>query len=306
MAGANSIGYLPSITEPFTLQRLTQIVEASGSSTPLELIVTHLPEQASDDQVKVLRRRLSQWIDQGFLKLYVNRATQRPTFCLSSQLPHRIALQLQTSSNGEPIEWFQTRSDRGVNHVFQALQRFRSEATIVKAATLEDSDTVVIFPTPNWESLTLEQLRKDLGLAQVLQGNQVRKLVYCDRYLNQQNHPGAEILASLLQGSWLSDDSHLTIQIQQSKEEYDHRDTQRRKNIERALSNLPGQIKVEIRPYPKRHQPPFPHRRELTIWLENNATYRILFDKGLDFLRKDSNAMYCIEETTYVVVVKLT
>jgi ATP-dependent helicase YprA (DUF1998 family) len=305
MADVNSIGYLPSITEPFTLQRLTQIVEASGSSTPLELIVTHLPEQASDDQVRILRKRLSQWIDQGFLKLYVTRATQCPTLCLSSQLPHRIALQLQTSSNGEPIEWFQTRSKRGVNHVFQDLQRFKSEATVVTAATLEDSDTVVVFPTPNWERLTLEQLRKELGLTQVLQGNQVKKLIYCDRYLNQQKHTGSEILASLLQGDWLSDDSHLTIQIQQSKEEYGSGNTQRRKDIERSLSNLPGQLTVEMRPYQKRYQPLFPHRRELTIWLRSNSTYRILFDKGLDFLKKDSNAMYCIKEETYIVVAKL-
>ncbi|MDV2996630.1 MAG: ATP-dependent RNA helicase DbpA [Chroococcidiopsis sp. SAG 2025] len=305
MAGANSIGYLPSISQPFTLQRLTQIVEALGRSSPLELMVTHLPEQASDDRVRVIRKRLSQWIDQGFLKLYVTRAIQCSILCLSSQLPHRIALQLQTSNNGDPIGWFQTRSERGVNHVFQNLQQLKSDATIVKAATLEDSDTAVIFPTPNWESLTIEQLREELGLTQIFQGNQVKKLVYSDRYLNHQKQPKAETLASLLNGNWLDNDSRIVIQIQQSKEEYDRRDTERRTDIERSLSSLPGQLKVEMRPYPKHHQPPFPHRRKLTICLRSNSTYRILFDKGLDFLKKDSNAMYCIEEATYVVVIKL-
>lgn len=305
MIGANTIGYLPRITDPFTLQRLTQIVETLGSSTPLELLVSHLPEQENNDQVRVLRKRLSQWIDQGLLVLYTTKENHSLTFCFSSQLPHRTALQLQINNNGEPTEWFQTRSERGVNQVFQDLQRLKSNAIVVQAVTLEDSDTVVIFPTPIWGSLTLEQLRKELGLAQVLQGSQVKKIVYSDRYLNQQNKPGAEILADLLQGMWLNNDSQVTIQIQQSKEEYDRRDTQRRVDIERFLSNLPGKVRVEMRPYHKRYQPPFPHRRELTIEFQSNLTYRILFDKGLDFLKKDSDEKYRIEETTYIVIVKL-
>ncbi len=306
MAGANTIGYLPRITKPFTLRLLTQIVEALGSNAPLELIVTHLPEQENNDQVRVLRKRLSQWIDQGLLILYRTKENRSLTFCFSSQLPHRTACQLQINHNGEPVEWFQTRSERGVNQVFRDLQSLKSNSIVVPAATLEDSDTVVIFPTPSWGSLTLEQLREELGLVQVLQGNQVKKIVYSDRYLNQQNQPGAEILADLLQGMWLNDDSQLTIQIQQSKEEYDRRDTQRRISIERFLSNLPGKVKVEMRPYPKRCQPPFPHRRELIIEFQSNSTYRILFDKGLDFLKKDSDGKYRIEETTYIVIVKLS
>jgi hypothetical protein len=303
MVEATTIGYLPRITAPFTLQQLTKIVEKLGSSTPLELIVSHLPEQENNDQVRVLRKRLSQWIDQGLLVLYTTKENHSLTFCFSSQHPYRSALQLQTNNNGEPTEWFQTRSEQGVNKVFQDLQGLKTNAIAVQASTLEDSDTVVIFPTPNWGNLTLEQLRKELGLAQVLRGSQIKKIVYSDRYLNQ---PRAEILADLLQGMWLNDDSQLTIQIQQSKEEHDQRDTQRRIDIERFISNLPGKVKVEMRPYPKRFQPPFPHRRELTIESQSNSTYRILFDKGLDFLKKDSDGNYRIEETTYIVIVKLS
>ena len=305
MAGANTIGYLPRITDLFTLQRLTQIIQTLRSSNPLELIVTHLPEHKNSDQVRVLRKRLSQWIDQGLLILYRTSETHSLTFCFSSQPPHRAALQLQVDNNGEPKEWFQTRSERGVNQVFQNLQSLKFNAIVVPAATLEDSDTVVIFPTPSWGSLTLEQLREQLGLAQVLQGSQVRKIVYSDRYLKEN---GAEVLASLLQGKWLNDDSQLTIQIQQLKEEYDQdpKDTQRRGDIERLLSNLPGKVQVEMRPYPKRNQPPFPRRRELTIELQSNSTYRILFDKGLNFLEKDSDGKYRIEETTYILIVKLS
>ncbi len=303
MAGRNTIGYLPRITEPFTLQRLTQIVETLGSSNPLELIVTHLPEPQNNDEVRVLRKRLCQWIDQGLLILYQTQESYSLTFCFSSELPHRNAIQLQINNNGELVEWFQTRSERGVSQVLQKLQALKSSATLVQKKTLEDSDTVVIFPTPSWGSLTIDQLRKELGLLQVLQGNQVKKIVYTDRYLNQF---GAEVLAGLLQGVWLNDQSQLIIQIQQSKEEYDRGDTQRRTHIDRFLSKLSRKTKVEMRPYPDRHQKPLPHRRELTIELQSKSTYQILFDKGMDFLKKESDVSFCVKEATYIVIAKLS
>lgn len=75
----------------------------------------------------------------------------------------------------------------------------KANATLVSAKALEDPDTVVIFPTPQWGNMSLAELQGKLGLAQVLRGNQVKKLVYCDRYLHES---GAELLASLLQGDW--------------------------------------------------------------------------------------------------------
>jgi ATP-dependent helicase YprA (DUF1998 family) len=305
MANANSIIYLPEIAEPFTLKRLTQIINALPGNTPLELIVTDLPERRDDDHVRVLRKRLSQWIDQGVLRLYTTAQKQNPVLCLISQLSNRVALQLQLDSNGKPLEWLQTRSEKGVACVSQKLQELKQNAAIVKANDLEDPDTRVIFLTTDGESLTIEELRNTIGLAPLLEGNRVKKLTYSDRYLNNQQSPGASVLMSLLQGSWIDTESQLTVHIQQLKEEYDGCDTHRRKNIEKLLSRLPGQLKVEMRPYPKRHKPPFPHQRELTILLDNNSTYRILFDKGLDFLEEQSDGTYRIVEATYIVVVKL-
>jgi len=270
MAGSHSIAYLPNITEPFTLQRLTQIIDAIGSATPLELILTHLPDRINDDQTRVLRKRLAQWLDQGLLQLYRTTVEQFPTLCLSSQLPHRVALQICLADNGTPIEWFQTRSQRGVDQVLQNLQALKAQATPVLATALEDPDTVVIFPTPQWGNLNLTELREKLGLTQVLQGNQVKKLVYCDRYLQP---PSADLLASLLQGEWLNENSDSTVQIQQLKHEYDNRDTQRRVDIECAMAQLTGRLTIAMRPYPQRTRPPFPHRRELTLYLQNNQTY---------------------------------
>ena len=113
---------------------------------------------------------------------------------------------------------------------------------------------------------------------------------------------GAERLAALLQGNWLNENTHSVVQIQQLKDEYDHRHTQRRIEIEQIGSHLTGRLTVEMRPYPQRFCPPFPHRRELTIELHNHPTYRILFDKGIDFLEKNADGTYRITEATYIVV----
>jgi ATP-dependent helicase YprA (DUF1998 family) len=302
MAGSDSMAYLPSITEPFTLQRITQLIDALGSTNSLELIVTHIPDHVNDDQSRVLRKRLAQWIDQGLLKLYTATVEELPTLCLSSQLPHRVALQLRLADNNTPIEWLQTRSQRGIDQVLQTLQVLKAQATPVFATTLEDSNTVVIFPTPQWGKLNLAELREKLGLTQVLRGNQVERLVYCDRYLQQS---GAEQLASLLQGHWFSENSFSRVQIQQLKHEYDNRETQRRVEVERAMSQLTGELTIEMRPYPQRTRPPFPHQRELTLHLQNNQTYRILLDKGMDFLEQNADGTYGITEATYIVIIHL-
>ncbi|WP_199321862.1 Zn-binding domain-containing protein [Leptolyngbya sp. FACHB-321] len=305
MASSLSIGYLPSITEPFTLKLLTQIVYALDQTTPLELIVTNLPNRSNDDLTRVLRKRLAQWIDQGLLKLYTTSVEQFPTLCLSSLSPHRIALQLHFAENGEPVEWLQTRSQQGIDQVLQILQNLQAQAQPIAADILEDPDTVVVFPTPQWGNLSLTELRRQLGLEQVLQGNRVKKMIYSDRYLHCQPF-GAEILASLLQGDWLESSSHLVIQIQQMREEYSNCNTGRRIVIEQALSQLSGQLTVEMRQYPERFYPPFPHRRELIIRLQNNQTYRILFDKGMDFLEKNADGTLRITEATYVVTIQVT
>lgn len=298
-ANSHSIGYLPNITDLFSLKQLTQLVDSLGLSSPLELIVTNLPDRTNDDQVRVLRKRLSQWIDQGLLRLYTIPAEQFPTICFSSQSEHHTALQLRYEGE-KAIECFQTRSKHGVSHVVKGLEALKAKATLVLTKALEDLDTVVIFPIPQWGNMSLVELQGQLGLEQVLKGNQVKKLVYCDRYLQE---PGAQILASLLQGDWIDASSQSVVQIQQLKDDYDRRDTHRKALIEQAMSPLSGKLTIEMRPYPKRFQPPFPHRRELTIWLHNNKTYRLLFDKGIDFLSKNTENMYHITESTYMVII---
>jgi hypothetical protein len=94
----------------------------------------------------------------------------------------------------------------------------KAKATLVSAKALEDPDTIVIFPIPQWGNMSLAELQGKLGLESVLKGNQVKKLVYCDRYLQES---GGELLASLLQGDWLDAASQSVVRIQQLKEEYE-------------------------------------------------------------------------------------
>jgi hypothetical protein len=301
-ANSYTIGYLPNITDLFSLKQLTQLVDSLGLSAPLELIVTNLPDRINDDQVRVLRKRLAQWIDQGLLRLYTIPAEHLPTICFSSQSEHHTAFQLRYEGK-KAIECFQTRSKQGVGHVVEGLEALKTKATLVSAKALEDPDTVVIFPIPQWGNMSLAELQGQLGLDSVLKGNKVKKLVYCDRYLQES---GAELLASLLQGDWLDAASQYVVQVQQLKDEYHDGHTRRRALIEGAMSHLAGNLKVEMRPYPQRSQPPFPHRRELTIWLENNKIYRVLFDKGLDFLEKNADGTYQVKETSYIVIASNT
>ncbi len=57
-----------------------------------------------------------------------------------------------------------------------------------------------------------------------------------------------------------------------------------------------------MRPYSRRHSPPFPHRRELEISYQSGATCNVLFDKGMDFLQLVTSNLYKIMDETYLVI----
>ena len=309
-----SIAYLPCFSDPFTLQWLTALVSTASHCSPLELIVNHVPKAANDDRVRVLRKRLAQWIDQGLLKLFAVEASLKPTLCLNMRSPHRVALQLETNDKTKPLEWFQTRSERGLEHVEHMLQALKGKSRVVTSTAMEDNDTVVVFPTSSWGCMSIDSLREQLNLSMVLGDSQVRKIVYSDRYLNCNEHPGAVILSELLAGPWLNESTDLLVLTQQTRDEYfEDRDrwgnltATRLKIIERALSALSCKSKVDMRQQRDRSRKysPLPHGRVLEIDLNSGLRYRILFDKGLDFIEQKSKALYCVKESTYVAIVRV-
>jgi ATP-dependent helicase YprA (DUF1998 family) len=302
-ASSASIICLPQLEEPFTLKRLTEIINALQSRDEfLELILGKLPQPITDPE-RVLRKRLQQWIDQNALKLYVMGQNKNAELCLSSQWErYRVALQFQPFENNSPACWLRTTTERGVIEVYERLQQLKQRARPVAIQELVDKDTLVIFPDPTGRQLSLDELRHKIGLEQALVGSKITRIFYSDRYLQES---GIRVLASLLKGKWLQPNTEIKIQTQQSSEEERSGDTRRRGTLEKVITQQLGiQTKVEMRPFKRRHEPPFPHKRELTIYRQDKQVYRVLFDKGLDFVDRAANGYYSITESTYIVVAR--
>ncbi len=306
-ARAETILYLPEIAAPFTLGLLTQFVRSlAKQNTQLNLVVCKVPEQdlgqetgkLSTDEVRVLRKRLSQWIDQGLVVLSQKDSSMQPTLCISSQSSNRVALQLRLSETGAPIEWFQTRSQRGVGTVLRNLKELQHKASKVSVAELDDPQTEVIFPEPNWGQLDLAGLQDRLGFKTILAKGEISSAQYSDRYLDK---AGASVLAQLLTLRAPAD-FQMKVHIQESYNEHSERDKTRRAGVESALKRHLSNCQLKMRSYPRRYSPPFPHRRELEITYKSGEVCKVLLDKGMDFLQQQPSGLYEITEATYLVV----
>ena len=69
------------------------------------------------------------------------------------------------------------------------------------------------------------------------------------------------------------------------------------------LQEIIGTVKLTIQPSQRNYH--FPHARELEIHKQDGQRYKILFDKGMDFLEAVASETYCVKESTYVVVTKI-
>jgi hypothetical protein len=284
------------------------------SGFPLELIVSHLPEPnaVSDsdlgkrDHVKVWRKRLQQWIDQGLVKLYQASADTEafPILCLSTKQTSRIALQLYQRLEDESRVWFQTRSSEGVETVLNRLSELRERARVIQPEELEDPDTWVLSlePTnPDWRGdLSLPELRKQLEIERVLMGSKVKKLVYRDRYLRV---AGAEILADLLQGDGLDSESQVLILTVEDRDARDASELSKKlTTVFTRLQPTKNNLKVHVKRWHERFD--LPHGRDLEIYRQDGQEYKVIFDKGMAFLEARAGGTYRVTEPTYVVVTR--
>ena len=324
MAGPDSLIYLPELTDELGLNKgstlpwlnlLTDAVYSmERSGFPLEVIVSHLPEPnaVSDsdlgkrDHVKVWRKRLQQWIDQGLVKLYQASADAEafPILCLSTKQTSRIALQLYQHLEDESRVWFQTRSSEGVETVLNRLSELREPARVIQPKELEDPDTWVLSlePTnPNWHGdLSLPELRKQLEIERVLLGSKVKKVVYRDRYLRV---AGAEILADLLQGDGLDSESQVLILTVEDRDARDASELSKKlTTVFTRLQPTKNKLKVHVKRWHERFD--LPHGRDLEIYRQDGQEYKVIFDKGMAFLEARAGGTYCVTEPTYVVVTR--
>jgi len=294
------------LQEPFNLALLGSLIAAStvNAGKPVSLILRSLPERNLSDDAAVARRRLSQWIEQGVLELYVNDALTTDTYCLSPDHPHaRRAFRITFGSDDSPADFLEARSEIGVQAVSEQLARLRSESCLVSSEELADPENLIVFPSPSWPAMKLELLRAKLGLAQLLKGQSLELIEYSDRYINFRNRDDARFLVDLLSGPWLNADSKFRVRTNQTKEEDAAGDRSRQHSLESDLSQLDGVCEFDLIwgdfRKPRRT---LLHRRELILQSISGQRHRVLFDKGMDFMSYNANTgLYTIRDDTYIV-----
>jgi ATP-dependent helicase YprA (DUF1998 family) len=300
--------YLPQLQDDFKLNHnapipwislLTEAVNSTrNSGTPLQLIVQQLPAPDSDNH-RFLRKRLVQWIDEGVLVLYKSEIDQLPLLTVSTDQSAQTALGLHRPTDSS-YEWLQTRQSGGVKEVQQRLHQMKEY--LIPVSDLEDADTTLITPKPGseWDHLTLEELQQKLGLTICLSGSQITKLTYRDRYFYES---GAKLFAALLQSENIMSDCQILIETQEnSRDKYPLPAPERQRQLEAALAplcssganltvtvHLDRSLRIE-------------HKRILEIWRADGDCYRVIFDKGIDFLKKGIDQSYHVKEPTYVVI----
>jgi ATP-dependent helicase YprA (DUF1998 family) len=288
----SAIWYLPSFNESMTGLNWFKHLEVliKDLENPIKLILHELPQPNSDEQL-FLRKRLCQWIDQGSLQIYqTDNHGEQPELVMQMRSQSPIALKLHPDI--EEITWLETRSDKGYEVVRARLEKLRSHS--IPASQLNDPDTKVIYPNPKdsqWQNLTLTELRDQLELTPILQGQKIKRITYSDRYLQPQE---AEILVDLLQGNWLQAKTKISVRILEQKDQIQTR----RAEIERALSP----IKATFTQQPLRDRQHFDHGRSLEIYRQDGKCFRILLDQGMSFLKKISPSVYEVTKPTYVVI----
>jgi hypothetical protein len=263
---------------------------------PLTIILHELP-QPNVDQNLVLRKRLSQWIDQGLVNLYQTDVDKLPTLYFQTSPQNRIALGLHQETENQLV-WLQTRSEEGVGTIQTKLNDLVVNARKVEATELEDPNTEVIYPDPSWGNLSLSELRQKLGLEKVLMDSSIVNVTYSDRYLDS---AGAKHLVDLLQGDWLNETTQITVKILRNPNRQN-----RLSEIEERLQFLDGRHAVQEAAYISgvSSSALFIHARSLEIQKQDGQHFRILFDKGMDFISRSVDQTYRIREATYVVITR--
>jgi superfamily II DNA/RNA helicase len=288
----SAIWYLPSFDELTTGLNWFKHLEVmiKDSENPVELILHEIPQPNSEEQL-FLRKRLYQWIDQSFLKVYqTDNHNKYPELAIQIQSQSPIALKLHTDI--EDSIWLETRSDRGYEVVKVRLENLRSN--LIPASRLNDPDTTVIYPNhqdSQWQNLTLEELRNRLGLTTILEGQKIKRITYSDRYLEPQE---AEILAELLEGNWLQTNTQVSVRILEQKEKPQNR----RGEIEKALSLINATVTQQAL-HNRQH---FEHGRSLEIYRQDGKHHRILLDQGMSFLEKIFPLVYKVIKPSYIVI----
>jgi hypothetical protein len=185
---------------------------------------------------------------------------------------------------------------------FNEEQEITSERIkLLEQQSSESANAFVSFIEPDGRDLILPELRKELGLEQILLGGTVNSVFYRDRYLHAR---GAGILADLLEGNWLKATSNVTIKV---LENHNQPAELRKDQLKRSLikiKNLGIILTVEVQL--SNCQDYFDHARLLEINMDNGKKYKFIFDQGMDFIEFHlSTRTYRVKVPTYVTLTNL-
>jgi ATP-dependent helicase YprA (DUF1998 family) len=298
--------YLPSLHDELNLNHkapmlwLNLLEEAinfnRSAETRVKLLLHRLPQPHSDTD-RLFRQKLNHWINDGFLELYQATIDGLPTLTLSTYLGTSIGLGLNITESGG-YEWLQTRHSEGIQDIQQRL--FKMKGELISATVLEDPDTLLITPNQAWKNLSLKELREKLGLELCLSSNKIRKLTYHDRFFYER---GAKLFAKLLKSKNIGADTQIIIETREnSRDKYPVPFPTRKRQIEMALAPLcVNGAKLEVTVHRDRTST-LHHGRVLEILLSDGVRYRVLLDKGIDFLEEQPDLTYRVKEPTYIVI----
>jgi hypothetical protein len=195
-----------------------------------------------------------------------------------------------------------TRSSGGVNDALIKVQSLIQSSTKVATPQLEDPGTRVFRFRPTSTSYSVDDLRRIMGLADVLEDKILLTADYRDRYFEKQNGHYAQMFAQLLTGPWLNSKSLITVHTNQLREEFqnDH-DLTRQAAIQLQLNDYPN-FSLRWRNYDA-PGPKLEHARTLKLVFADLSTYLVTFDKGLDFVRRTWRSdEFEVSEKTYLMI----
>jgi hypothetical protein len=254
-----------------------------------------------------LRRKLSDWIDSGYLKLYLNPSSQTEMCCLGFGSQNAMAAKILDLSDHDS-RCLITRSEAGVKDAYLKIQSLVGSSIQVNASQLEDPGTRVIRLQPSSTLYSIDDLRSKIGLTEILNDKTLVSAEYYDRYFDKQRGRYGRMFARLLTGPWLTAQSVITIHTEQQRDEaYSDQPLERLHAIQGQLQEFVN-FRLQWRDY-KTDEPRLQHARTLSILFSDKSSHIVTFDKGIDFAKRvvgDDNRIlddcnYRVVEEVYVV-----
>jgi len=293
---------LKSLQSFLALNELERAIDShKANEQPVLCVLEQLPSSKGSTASKFTRRKLADWIDSGNLDLYQSAQPSVEMFCLGRGSGNAIAGQLLVLPDQEP-KCLITRSASGVEDAYTKIQSVLQSSVQVVSSQLEDPGTQVFRFTPSATSYGVDELRTVMGLEDLLRGRELLSADYFDRYFEKQRGQYALMLAQLLHGPWLSEQSQITIHTNQLREEFqDDHDLSRRDAIEQQLKDFPN-FRLRWRNF-NLPGPKLEHARTLKMTFSDHSSSLVTFDKGLDFVRRKwGTDAYEVTEKTYMMI----